>query len=717
MKITQRNAISASATVAIVVVILVIAAVAAYFVVTSKPSTTTTTSSTSSTSSTSISTTSSTSTSSVVSLYGPPNASQLVDESTGTAPDSFDPGYAFYSQDTGYINAVFQNLLEYNGTSGTQLEPVIADNYTITNGGYTNVFHIRPGVTFSDGTPVTGYDQWFSIVRTQWINAPSGISASNWNGVSYNDSAGYSFSTFGNQFPYGLRAAIHAATGLQTTANTTAAENLAVAALNQMLSNFNPANSTQDAIMSYPHQAYVANATYFTANYINNLGPFGPQLWAGFDGQQVIEPAYVDAHGGVANNTASSYLNTHGAIGTGPYEIRSISAGGNPYVLQAYPGYWGAHVSNVPNMAKPASIPVIIVNYYSSDAVAEKDFGTNVAQISAESPFNYNAMYQAFAEKAHFTFNQIFQANGKYDFALFLEMNMWTAPTNYTSFRLGMANALNYTEMNEPGVCVGCPAPLNGVNLDGYQVGPTTSNYLDWNLPGYPNPTQNTTAAYNYFQEFGMQSHTYMVVPSTFVLSNGTSIAGGTVIGDASGTQLQPFKLYYAVPALASTQVFLTAIHDSLAPFGIQAVPFGTTTSELDILDGNKYTYPAVQSIGWGADFNDPFLGMFFPLMTPSPYNGYFTNSTVNSEALKCEFPATTAIATACATTLEKMAYQNQIFIYTPIPINPPQLASSSVPAGTPTNYFFVQPYVKGLADNQFVGYFYNQIYYQPVQI
>ncbi|MDG6981092.1 MAG: hypothetical protein JRN51_08300, partial [Nitrososphaerota archaeon] len=241
MKITRRKALTTTATVAIIVVILVIAAAAGYFVLTTSPSkTTTSTTSTSSTTSTASSSTHSVSSTSQSSSstsapqtpltvasctsaisgtvpptqsftytaanssanynypvtstppttgagqYGPTNANQLVDESTGAPPDYLDPAAGFYSQDLPYYNAVFQNLVMYNGNSGSQLLPVIADQYWITNGGCTNVFHIRSGVTFSDGTPATAYDQWFSIVRTQYINAPSGVSLFNWNGASYN---------------------------------------------------------------------------------------------------------------------------------------------------------------------------------------------------------------------------------------------------------------------------------------------------------------------------------------------------------------------------------------------------------------------------------------------------------------------------------------------------------------------------------------------------
>ena len=59
------------------------------------------------------------------------------------------------------------------------------------------------------------------------------------------------------------------------------------------------------------------------------------------------------------------------------------------------------------------------------------------------------------------------------------------------------------------------------------------------------------------------------------------------------------------------------------------------------------------------------------------------------------------------------MAQQNQIWIYTPIP----EIPAGQPNAGFPTNFFFLQPYVHGVVDNQYVGGFYNLIYYQPVNV
>ena len=710
MNVKQREAISTAATVAIIVVIIAIAGVAAYFVLVPAPtsSTTTTTSSAPPTTTTS-SSAPPTTTTTTSSLYGPTNSSLLVDESQGAAYDSLDPQYAFYLQDTAMLNAVYQNLIELNGSSGNVFQPVLADSYNVNvNGGATNSFHIRSNVWFSNGDNFSSYDVWFSIVRNLYMNAPSFIAGFNWNQIIYNLTAGgseysdsYCWNSAGLGLPAGLADAIASVTGKPANLETKASCDLASSIVGQMLSHFNPSNSTQAAIMAYANQAVVApNSSSFVANYFKPLGTFGLELWSGFDGQNVVDPAFVDAHGGVVNNTLNSYINLNGAIGTGPYMIKSVGAGLAPVTFVATPNYWGAHSAAITGNksmtdAAPAKINTIIYNVAPSDTALIQDFATNKAQLSFESIQEYGQMYNAFhANQPSFAFNQIHQAEGAYPFGSWFLMNTVNIPTNITAFRLGWESAINYTQLNLPNY-------YNGQAYATYFIGALTPAFGSYYNPNnYSPPAYNTTAAFNYFQEAGMQGNFYTVVPSTFTLSNGTSVAAGTVIGNPSGQQLSPLKLYYTVPLLTELKGQLQGIQQDLGLFGIGAVPYGITSAESNILTSNAQTFPQVELLGWGPDYADPFLAMYEPLLLPSPYNGWFTNSTVEAEVAACDF-AVGAQANTCASTLEQMTVQNGLF--PPFP-------------NIPTYYFFIQPYVQGFVNNPFVGYWYNQIYYQPVQ-
>ncbi|MDG6982737.1 MAG: hypothetical protein JRM74_04710 [Nitrososphaerota archaeon] len=645
--------------------------------------------------------------------YGPSNSGVLVDESGGSTYDSLDPGSAFYLQDVGMLNALYQNLIELNGTSGNQFQPILASSYnTSVNGGQTNTFQIRPNVTFSNGDKLSAYDQWFSIVRTLYMNAPSGIAPFNWNQVLYNltligpsnstksveYSDSYCWSADNLGLPAGLADAIEHVTGLNTNSTTLASCQLASRAVGQMLSNFNPSNATQAAIMAYPGQAVVApNASSFVANYLhpmNSLEAFGLELWSGFDGQQVIDPAQVDANGGVSQNALNSYINSNGAIGSGPYEIQSIGAGLSPVVFVATPGYWANNVTGIGSDAQPAKIPKVVYQVPGTSSQLISDFGTNVAQLSSIGTSQWQSMYNGFGESAAFSFSQILRNAGQFPFTSWLLMNQVQAPTNITDFRRGLFYAINYTSMLQPSF-------FDGTAYDTYYVPPlTAASGAFYNPNNLPLPAQNTALAFQFFNSAGLQGKFYTKVPTTFTLSNGTVVNAGTVIGDASGTALGPVLLSYSPPLSPIFGQEMASVSSGVSAFGINLTLYQNPNLGSDL--GSPATFPTITSLGWGPDFQDPFLAMFQPLLTPSPYNGWFNNATVSSEVNSCLFTTTVTQANTCDSAMINMTMDNMVFIPTP-----------------DQNYFyyFVQPYVQGFVDNPYVGYWYNQINYSPVPI
>ena len=734
MKIERRIAISTAATVGIIVVILVIAAVAGYFVLTSSGGKTTSTSSTSTTSTTHTTTTSTThttstsppttSTSSAPITYGPTNSSVLVDESQGGAYDALDPAYAFYLQDTAMLNAVFQDLVELNGTSGSSIVPILADTYGTTNNGATNWFHMRANTWFSDGTNITSYDAWYSMVRMLYMNTPSFIGGFNWANILYNFSAGnneatgqWAINNCNLWLPFGLREAIASATGNSVAdAKSMAGCNYDVAFLNSMLSHFDPTNTTQLAVMQYKNQALVApNSTYFISNYLLPIGDFGFQLYSGFDGEQIVNPAWVGTvAGGVTNNSVNSYFDNHGAeigAGSGPYYIASVGASLSPVVFKTNPDYWAQHLSfgtasgDLAVIAQPPKIPEIQYVVPSGDTQIISDFGTNRAQLSAESIAEWQTMYNSFGMKQYFHFNQLLQEEGAFPFTLWWDMAHQVFPTNITQFDRFFIAAINYTQVNAPNL-------FNGSYYASYFVAPLTPAFAPYyNSGNLPNPAvQNTTLAFNDLNQAGMIGHFFTFIPTGFTLSNGTAVNAGQCVGDcadarhaASGaTQLPPVKLYYTVPLLSELQAQLQGIISDLGVFGVSATAVGSTSAQFNILTGTASTYPEFLTLGWGPDYLDPFLSMYEPLMLPSPYNGWFTNSTVIAEVNACLTPATQTAALACSTALNKMAFDNAI--WAPFP-------------DTSYYYFWIQPYVSGMVNNPFVGYWYQLLSYTPVTV
>jgi peptide/nickel transport system substrate-binding protein len=73
---------------------------------------------------------------------------------------------------TGYIvdRALYDTLLTEYGAN-TKVEPDLATSYTASPNATTYTFHLRHGVTFSDGTPLTSADVVYSLTRVVNLNS------------------------------------------------------------------------------------------------------------------------------------------------------------------------------------------------------------------------------------------------------------------------------------------------------------------------------------------------------------------------------------------------------------------------------------------------------------------------------------------------------------------------------------------------------------------
>ena len=62
-------------------------------------------------------------------------------------------------------NLIYSGLVRSDPNGGTDIKPSLADKWEVSNGGKAYTFHLRPGVKFSDGAPVTAADVKFSLDR------------------------------------------------------------------------------------------------------------------------------------------------------------------------------------------------------------------------------------------------------------------------------------------------------------------------------------------------------------------------------------------------------------------------------------------------------------------------------------------------------------------------------------------------------------------------
>ena len=94
----------------------------------------------------------------------------------GSFPDFMDPALSYTVEGWTAMAEVYLPLLTYehaNGNEGSEVIPGLAkDLPEISNGGKTYTLFLRPGLKYSDGTPVKASDFPFSVERMIELNSP-----------------------------------------------------------------------------------------------------------------------------------------------------------------------------------------------------------------------------------------------------------------------------------------------------------------------------------------------------------------------------------------------------------------------------------------------------------------------------------------------------------------------------------------------------------------
>src|SRR6478752_6256658 len=87
-----------------------------------------------------------------------------------SAPDSFDPGNTYFAADWDFARFYSQALMTYKncpGACGRALVPGLATAPgTVSDNGLTWTYHLKSGVKFQNGTPVTSQDVKYAVERT-----------------------------------------------------------------------------------------------------------------------------------------------------------------------------------------------------------------------------------------------------------------------------------------------------------------------------------------------------------------------------------------------------------------------------------------------------------------------------------------------------------------------------------------------------------------------
>ena len=93
----------------------------------------------------------------------------------GGAPTSLDPVAQGDVASAAITAQVYESLTAFDG--GLVLRPALASSWDVSNGGTQVVFHLRPDLTFSDGTPLGAADVVRSWLRVIDPKAPSPLSS------------------------------------------------------------------------------------------------------------------------------------------------------------------------------------------------------------------------------------------------------------------------------------------------------------------------------------------------------------------------------------------------------------------------------------------------------------------------------------------------------------------------------------------------------------
>ena len=621
-------------------------------------------------------------------LYHPKVA--FTDTSETAAPEELDPATGFLTCGGPLYAAIYQNLVEFNGSSTSQLVPVLADHYTNVN-NQTYTFYMRNDTKFSNGQALNATSAWFSFARG--IVMGQGPYASDYSGTLFN---GTMAGVTGVYLPVNISAALNNTgayhipmANYNVSGHIVRTYNYTVAGndLANMLSHFNY-NSTEMKVMEYPHQALVVNMTdnSLIMNSEHVYAYLLPDI-AGWWGD-IVEPSYVDAHGGVKVNAANSYTDANGVIGSGPYVISSVGKGFSTIVLKANPNYWvtSAMISNgsVPSIAKPASISTVVIDYGLDHTDRLEDFDRGSSQISTVSPSSFKQMIKGFhnATERNSGLVKSYKEIGVF----YLSMNTQRSYTNNTSFRAALYDALNYSQ--EMSVFNN---NYNGTSEAYLELGPLSPVYGQslYNPLNYSLPAQNLTAA----------------IQNLSIAANGTSkfyvvLPDGHKVGDTSGKDLSKhtFTLTGISPLNTVETSELTIAIDSFKQIGLSFQSTGVSSSQINTWTTPGST-PHFVDLGWLPDYNDPIGQQLIPVYDKAyggEYGGndaWVNNTTLQGIFSNLDFKNLTDQKQIMKDNVSKLVYDQYAYMWTPMP----------------DRVFFVSPQVHGFVFNSVTSsYFYN---------
>ncbi len=338
-------------------------------------------------------------------------------------PDTLDPHVTFSTPGWGIVQQIYQSLVNYNGTKYTDFVPVLAKRWAIGGGGYNYTFYLRRDIHFSNGDPLNAYVMWFSLYRAIVMNqAGSFILQEN-------------FWLPGLNFYSDANASANATAWMIHNLNTFNFVNPTTSQLAVMRAG----NNSFQVIDQYTIQLNLGYGYLGLVAYGNLLASIAGPI------ASAVDPAVVQAHGGVKNDT-NAWMATN-MLGTGPFVVRSYNSA-TGYLLQPDPTYWAtsdAAAEPWNNIIQPARASIQI-NYQTSAITAVSDIKSgSVAGVSFAyvGPSQVNDLKAAACVQV----NLLDIVYGSTAGGWWIYMNQNTAPFTDIHVRAAVVHAINYDEI------------------------------------------------------------------------------------------------------------------------------------------------------------------------------------------------------------------------------------------------------------------------------
>lgn len=323
-----------------------------------------------------------------------------------SGPDSLDPSVTSTTPGWGVVQQIYQTLVAYDNSSVTSFVPDLAQSWSSGPNQLNWTFNLRQNVTFSNGDPFNAYVMWYSFNRAMVLNqSESFVLEQNLNSsVSSNFLNNTSFSS------------------------PTAAE-LAV-----MESNVNSVYVVSKYVLHITvGGGYLGDVPY--AYFLQTLtSPIAA----------AVDPAYIQAHGGVIADQPNSYLQNH-AMGTGPYVLGQWIVG-SQLTLSKNTHYWASSLpaSQLNNAIAPARLNVVL-EYPGTVQSAAASLKSGSAQMMG---YSFSPTVQ---QQLNGSSNIVVKPQpsiyGATQGAWYLFFNLTAPYFNNTDVRAAVVHAINYTQL------------------------------------------------------------------------------------------------------------------------------------------------------------------------------------------------------------------------------------------------------------------------------